>query len=144
MTSHIISAILTLVFIEIGVIEIYLFRKLTGHEERFIELSIEYIAAYTKGLFPAAIGAMFIAFVIWFIGWETWQPTTTAMRVIMCGMDKLDLMLIVILSINFGYLLSGAILMCGGKRKWTSSPQNVKTMRYDLIANILSSASMPE
>ncbi|GAB5128015.1 TPA: hypothetical protein ACU8CL_002293 [Escherichia coli] len=57
-----------LVFIEIGVIEIYLFRKLTGHEERFIELSIEYIAAYTKGLFPAAIGAMFIAFVIWFIG----------------------------------------------------------------------------
>ncbi|HCR5709775.1 TPA: hypothetical protein OO282_004675, partial [Shigella dysenteriae] len=54
MTSHIISAILTLVFIEIGVIEIYLFRKLTGHEERFIELSIEYIAAYTKGLFPAA------------------------------------------------------------------------------------------
>lgn len=66
MTSHIISAILTLVFIEIGVIAIYLFRK--GHEERFIELSIEYIAAYTKGLFPAAIGAMFIAFVIWFIG----------------------------------------------------------------------------
>ncbi|HCO6446631.1 TPA: hypothetical protein OBP96_005132, partial [Escherichia coli] len=56
------------VFIEIGVIAIYLFRKLTGHEERFIELSIEYIAAYTKGLFPAAIGAMFIAFVIWFIG----------------------------------------------------------------------------
>lgn len=55
-------------FIEIGVIAIYLFRKLTGHEERFIELSIEYIAAYTKGLFPAAIGAMFIAFVIWFIG----------------------------------------------------------------------------
>ena len=48
MTSHIISAILTLVFIEIGVIEIYLFRKLTGHKERFIELSIEYIAAYTK------------------------------------------------------------------------------------------------
>ncbi|EMH3368011.1 hypothetical protein V6H21_001852 [Escherichia coli] len=68
MTSHIISAILPLVFIEIGVIAIYLFRKLTGHEERFIELSIEYIAAYTKGLFPAAIGAMFIAFVIWFIG----------------------------------------------------------------------------
>ena len=67
MTSHIISAILTLVFIEIGVIEIYLFRKLTGHKERFIELSIEYIA-YTKGLFPAAIGAMLIAFVIWFIG----------------------------------------------------------------------------
>ncbi|EEY5946900.1 hypothetical protein H9X47_000099 [Escherichia coli] len=68
MTSHIISAILTLVFIEIGGIEIYLFRKLTGHKERFIELSIEYIAAYTKGLFPAAIGAMLIAFVIWFIG----------------------------------------------------------------------------
>ena len=68
MTSNIISAILTLVFIEIGVIAIYLFRKLTGHEERFIELSIEYIAAYTKVLFPAAIGAMFIAFVIWFIG----------------------------------------------------------------------------
>lgn len=68
MTSHIISAILTLVFIEIGVIAIYLFRKLTGHEERFIELSIKYIAAYTKGFFPAAIGAMFIAFVIWFIG----------------------------------------------------------------------------
>lgn len=58
MTSHIISAILTLVFIEIGVIGIYLFRKLTGHEERFIELSIEYIAAYTKGLFPAAIGRL--------------------------------------------------------------------------------------
>lgn len=35
----------------------------------------------------------------------------------MCGMDKLDLMLIVILSINFCYLLSGVILMCGGKRK---------------------------
>lgn len=35
----------------------------------------------------------------------------------MCGMDKLDLMLIVILSINFGYLLSGVMLMCGGKRK---------------------------
>ena len=68
MTSNITSAILTLVFIEIGVIAIYLFRKLTGHEERFIELSIEYIAAYTKGLFPAAIGAMLIAFVIWFIG----------------------------------------------------------------------------
>lgn len=62
----------------------------------------------------------------------------------MCGMDKLDLMLIVILSINFGYLLSGVILMCGGKRKRTSSPHNVKTMRYDLIANILSSAAMPE
>lgn len=35
----------------------------------------------------------------------------------MCGMDELDLMLIVILSINFGYLLSGVILMRGGKRK---------------------------
>ncbi|EEQ6355095.1 hypothetical protein PO596_14565 [Escherichia coli] len=68
MTSNIISAILTLVFIEIGVIAIYLFRKLTGHEERFIDLNIEYVAAYAKGLFPAAIGAVLIAFVIWFIG----------------------------------------------------------------------------
>lgn len=56
MTSHIISAILTLVFIEIGVIEIYLFRKLTGHEERFIELSIEYIAAYTKDFSRQLLG----------------------------------------------------------------------------------------
>lgn len=31
-------------------------------------LNVEYITAYPKGLFPAAIGAMFIAFVIWFIG----------------------------------------------------------------------------
>ncbi len=68
MTSHIISAILALVFIETGVIAIYLFHKLTGHKERFIELSIEYIAAYTKGLFPAAIGAALVTFVIWFIG----------------------------------------------------------------------------
>lgn len=68
MTSNITSAILDLVFLEVGVIAIYLLSKLTGQKERFIELSIEYIAAYTKGLFPAAIGAMFIAFVIWFIG----------------------------------------------------------------------------
>ncbi|MHC6328667.1 hypothetical protein ACYTVZ_00910 [Escherichia coli] len=68
MTSNIISAILTLVFIEIGVIAIYLFRKLTGHKERFIELSIEYIAACTKRAFPGSYWAMFIAFVIWFIG----------------------------------------------------------------------------
>ncbi|EAC2051756.1 hypothetical protein EIF27_04555 [Escherichia coli] len=68
MTSHIISAILDLVFIEIGVIAIYLFRKLTGHEERFVDLNIEYIAAYTKGLFPAAIGAVLIAFIVHFIG----------------------------------------------------------------------------
>lgn len=64
MTSHIISAILTLVFIEIGVIAIYFFRKLTRHEERFIDLNIEYVAAYAKGLFPTAIGAVLIAFVI--------------------------------------------------------------------------------
>ncbi|EFX2138601.1 hypothetical protein EY011_11760 [Shigella flexneri] len=67
MTSHIISAILTLVFIEIGVIAIYFFRKLTRHEERFIDLNIEYVAAYAKGLFPTAIGAVLIAFVIWLI-----------------------------------------------------------------------------
>ncbi|EES1182128.1 hypothetical protein H0643_004403 [Salmonella enterica] len=68
MTSNIISAILPLVFIEVGVTAIYLFRKLTGHEERFIDLNIEYVAAYAKGLFPAAIGAVLIAFVIWLIG----------------------------------------------------------------------------
>ncbi|WDC12717.1 hypothetical protein PS040_07500 [Escherichia albertii] len=68
MTSNITSAILAIMFIEIGVIAIYLFRKLTGHEERFVDLNIEYIAAYTKGLFPAAIGAVLIAFVIWLIG----------------------------------------------------------------------------
>ncbi|WP_407906341.1 hypothetical protein [Escherichia coli] len=68
MTSNIISAILSLVYLEVGVIAIYLFRKLMGHEERFIDLNIEYVAAYTKGLFPAAIGAVLIAFVIWLIG----------------------------------------------------------------------------
>ncbi|EFJ2734416.1 hypothetical protein G5H01_001223 [Escherichia coli] len=68
MTSNIISAVLTLVFIEVGVTTIYLFRKLTGHEERFIDLNIEYVAAYAKGLFPAAIGAVLIAFAIWLIG----------------------------------------------------------------------------
>lgn len=67
MTSHIISAILDLVFIEIGVIAIYLFCKLTGHEERFVDLSIKYIAAYTKGLFPSVIGAVIIAFIVHFI-----------------------------------------------------------------------------
>ncbi|EGO3688118.1 hypothetical protein IS694_000254 [Escherichia coli] len=68
MTSNITSAILDIMFIEIGVIAIYLFRKLTGHEERFVDLNIEYIAAYTKGLFPAAIGAVLIAFIVHFIG----------------------------------------------------------------------------
>ncbi|MED9053211.1 hypothetical protein RCM87_03490 [Escherichia marmotae] len=68
MTSNIISAILHLVFIEVGVTAIYLFRKLTGHEERFIDLNIEYVAAYAKGLFPAAIGAVLIAFIVHFIG----------------------------------------------------------------------------
>ncbi|EIH0320161.1 hypothetical protein FEK48_15485 [Escherichia sp. E2593] len=68
MTSNITSAILAIMFIEIGVIAIYLFRKLTGHEERFVDLNIEYIAAYTKGLFPAAIGAVLIAFIVHFIG----------------------------------------------------------------------------
>ncbi|EOQ0844072.1 membrane protein [Escherichia coli O157:H7 str. K4405] len=68
MTRHIISAILAIMFIEIGVIAIYLFRKLTGHEERFIDLNIEYVAAYAKGLFPAAIGAVLIAFIVHFIG----------------------------------------------------------------------------
>ncbi|HCO4400422.1 TPA: hypothetical protein N8Q13_004782 [Escherichia coli] len=68
MTSHIISAILDLVFLEVGVIAIYLLSKLTGQKERFIVLNVHYLAAYAKGLFPAAIGAMLIAFVIWFIG----------------------------------------------------------------------------
>lgn len=51
----------------------------------------------------------------------------------MCGMDKLDLMLIVILSINFGYLLSGAILMCGGKRKMNqqSAKRENNAMRFN-------------
>ncbi len=68
MTSNIISAILALVFIEVGITAIYLFRKLTGHEERFIDLNIEYVAAYSKGLFAAAIGAALVTFVIWSIG----------------------------------------------------------------------------
>lgn len=68
MTGNIISAILNIAFVEVGVIAIYLFRKLTGHEERFIDLNIEYIAAYAKGLFPAAIGAALMTFVVWFIG----------------------------------------------------------------------------
>ncbi len=68
MSSHIISAILTLVFIEVGVTAIYLFRKLTGHEGRFIDLNIEYVAAYSKGLFAATIGAALVTFVIWIIG----------------------------------------------------------------------------
>ncbi|MXE75937.1 hypothetical protein [Escherichia coli] len=67
MTS-IISAILSIAFVEVGVTAIYLFRKLTGHEERFADLNIEYIAAYAKGLFSAAIGAVLVAFVIWLIG----------------------------------------------------------------------------
>ncbi|EFN4936678.1 hypothetical protein NDX75_002131 [Escherichia coli] len=68
MTNNITNIILTLVLFEVGMVVIYLFRKLTGHEECFIDLNIEYVAAYAKGLFPAAIGAMLIAFVIWFIG----------------------------------------------------------------------------
>ncbi|EFO1704769.1 TPA: hypothetical protein ACM390_004489 [Escherichia coli] len=68
MTNSITNIILTLVLFEVGVVVIWLFRKLTGHEERFMALNVEYITAYAKGLFPAAIGAMFIAFVIWFIG----------------------------------------------------------------------------
>lgn len=68
MTNSITNIILTLVLFEVVVVVIWLFRKLTGHEERFMALNVEYITAYAKGLFPAAIGAMFIAFVIWFIG----------------------------------------------------------------------------
>lgn len=68
MTNSITNIILTLVLFEVCVVVIWLFRKLTGHEERFMALNVEYITAYAKGLFPAAIGAMFIAFVIWFIG----------------------------------------------------------------------------
>ncbi|EFM6100483.1 hypothetical protein HVZ03_20935 [Escherichia fergusonii] len=68
MTSHIINAVISLVFIELGVIAIYLFRKLTGHEERFIDLNIEYIAAYSKGFFPVAIGAVLVAFFVRLIG----------------------------------------------------------------------------
>ena len=64
MVSNIINAILALVFIEVGVAAIYLFRKLTVHDERFVDLSIEFIAAYTKGLFPAAIGSVLIAIVL--------------------------------------------------------------------------------
>ncbi|EFB7613965.1 hypothetical protein ACUYWG_000703 [Escherichia coli] len=67
MTSNIISAILSLVYLEVGVIAIYLLNKLTGQKERFIVLNVHYLAAYTRGLFPTTVGAIFIAFVIWLI-----------------------------------------------------------------------------
>lgn len=68
MTSNIISAMLDLVFLEVGVIAIYLLNKLTGQKERFIVLNVHYLAAYARGLFPITIGAVLIAFVIWLIG----------------------------------------------------------------------------
>ncbi|HAY0340050.1 TPA: hypothetical protein JS305_003990 [Escherichia coli] len=68
MTNNITNIILTLVLFEVGVVVIWLFRKLTGHEDRFMALNVEYITAYARGLFPAAIGAMIMVFVIWFIG----------------------------------------------------------------------------
>ncbi len=68
MTNNITNIILTLVLFEVGVVVIWLLRKLTGYEERFMALNVEYITAYARGLFPAAIGAMIMVFVIWFIG----------------------------------------------------------------------------
>lgn len=68
MTSNITSAILDLVFLEVGVIAIYLLSKLTGKKERFIVLNVHYLATYARGLFPITIGAVLIAFVIWLIG----------------------------------------------------------------------------
>lgn len=68
MTSNIISAILSLVYLEVGVIAIYLLSKLTGQKERFIVLNVHYLAAYVRGLFPITIGAVLVAFVIWLIG----------------------------------------------------------------------------
>ncbi|EKA2203899.1 hypothetical protein OJ542_000674 [Escherichia coli] len=70
MTSNITSAILDLVFLEVGVIAIYLLSKLTGQKERFIVLNVHYLAAYARGLFPITIGALLMAFVIWLIGWR--------------------------------------------------------------------------
>ncbi|EGD4776515.1 hypothetical protein [Escherichia coli] len=67
MTSNITSAILDLVFLEVGVIAIYLLSKLTGQKERFIVLNVHYLAAYARGLFPITIGAVLMAFVIWLI-----------------------------------------------------------------------------
>ncbi|HBP4783280.1 TPA: hypothetical protein L5120_001375 [Escherichia coli] len=68
MTSNITSAILDLVFLEVGVIAIYLLSNLTGQKERFIVLNVHYLAAYARGLFPITIGAVLMAFVIWLIG----------------------------------------------------------------------------
>ncbi|HBA9706342.1 TPA: hypothetical protein J1460_000225 [Escherichia coli] len=68
MTNNITSAILDLVFLEVGVIAIYLLSKLTGQKERFIVLNVHYLAAYARGLFPITIGAVLMAFVIWLIG----------------------------------------------------------------------------
>ncbi|OSL79480.1 hypothetical protein [Escherichia coli] len=68
MTSNITSAILDLVFLEVGVIAIYLLSKLTGQKESFIVLNVHYLAAYARGLFPITIGAVLMAFVIWLIG----------------------------------------------------------------------------
>ena len=68
MTSNITSAILDLVFLEVGVIAIYLLSKLTGQKEGFIVLNVHYLAAYARGLFPITIGAVLMAFVIWLIG----------------------------------------------------------------------------
>ncbi|EDU6381362.1 hypothetical protein OZ488_003228 [Escherichia coli] len=68
MTNNITSAILDLVFLEVGVIAIYLLSKLTGQKKRFIVLNVHYLAAYARGLFPITIGAVLTAFVIWLIG----------------------------------------------------------------------------
>ena len=67
MTSNIISAILSFVYLEVGVVVIYLLNKLTGQKERFIVLNVHYLAAYVRGLFPITIGAVLVAFVIWLI-----------------------------------------------------------------------------
>ncbi|HGC2606819.1 TPA: hypothetical protein ACIYCM_001833 [Escherichia coli] len=68
MTNNITNIILTLVLFEVGVVVIWLLRKLTGYEERFMALNVEYITAYARGLFPITIGAVLVAFVIWLIG----------------------------------------------------------------------------
>ena len=68
MTSNIINAVLNIIFLELGVVVIYLLGKLTGQKERFIVLNVHYLAAYARGLFPITIGALLMAFVIWLIG----------------------------------------------------------------------------
>ncbi|HAW5598487.1 hypothetical protein [Escherichia coli] len=67
MTSNIINAVLNIIFLELGVVVIYLLGKLTGQKERFIVLNVHYVAAYSKGLFPIVVGVGLTAFVIWLI-----------------------------------------------------------------------------